>query len=316
VSEYNRYWAPFDPWARAAREQRLPAGTVEVGDAMVARAEMRRLGFFNDYGLRYDLTQCVTGLTEHSERHLSCISVNRGETQARFGEHQATTLRALIPYVQRALELHRRLGSAEAMADDLAAAVDLLAHAVVLLTERGTVAFANRSAAAILGAGDGLRVEDGELCASTPSLTAALRASVSAAATIAMGDDLHTLPPVLRIPRPSGRRAYAFMLSPLPRLRAALDRQPHTVAVFISDPERVPAPLAATIRTLLHLTQAEADLVVHLCQGLTVDEATHSLGISLETGRTRLKTIFHKTDTHRQADLVRLVMASLAPLGD
>jgi len=55
--------------------------------------------------------------------------------------------------------------------------------------------------------------------------------------------------------------------------------------------------------------------LTHLvAQGITLDEASARLGLRVETVRTRLKTIFEKTDTHRQADLVRLVLLSAVPL--
>jgi DNA-binding CsgD family transcriptional regulator len=45
-----------------------------------------------------------------------------------------------------------------------------------------------------------------------------------------------------------------------------------------------------------------------LAEGATLDSAAARLGLRIGTVRTRLKTIFDKTGTHRQADLVRLVL--------
>jgi DNA-binding CsgD family transcriptional regulator len=41
-------------------------------------------------------------------------------------------------------------------------------------------------------------------------------------------------------------------------------------------------------------------------------DAAVALGISENTARVQLRSVFTKTDTHRQADLMRLVLTSLA----
>lgn len=55
------------------------------------------------------------------------------------------------------------------------------------------------------------------------------------------------------------------------------------------------------------LTPAEARLAVQLAIGETLERAADTLGVTRETARSRLKSIFQKTDTHRQAALVTLL---------
>ncbi|UVC10927.1 PAS domain-containing protein [Rhizobium sp. TH2] len=58
------------------------------------------------------------------------------------------------------------------------------------------------------------------------------------------------------------------------------------------------------------LTPAEARLAALLAIGDSLENAASALGITRETARSRLKSIFQKTDTHRQGQLVAL-LASL-----
>jgi len=308
VAGYDQHWGRMDPWALAAGQRRLDAGTVTIGDELVPRPAMRRLPFFNDFAVNYDVTQVVLGLIENSETRQSAFSVNRGERQRRFDATEATLMTDLIPHVQRALEIDRRLGGAETMAADLADAVDKLRSAVLLVAANGTVSFANRHASDMLRARDGVSLEAGQLCAVTPALTTALRAAVARAVDLSNGDRFD-VPGVLHLPRPSGKRPYSVLVGALPGDRASLERRPHLAVVFITDPQSVAAPHPAHLRTLFQLTAAEADLVVRLCQGLTIQQAAGSLGIGIGTARTRLKVIFQKTHTHRQSELIQLVMA-------
>ena len=52
--------------------------------------------------------------------------------------------------------------------------------------------------------------------------------------------------------------------------------------------------------------------MTELLDGLSIIEAATELGISENTARVQLRSVFTKTGTHRQADLMRLVLTSLA----
>ena len=56
------------------------------------------------------------------------------------------------------------------------------------------------------------------------------------------------------------------------------------------------------------LTQSEIALCKRLLLGETVVEAAEKLGITPGTARTRLKAIFQKTGTSRQAELMLLLV--------
>ncbi|MEJ3866062.1 hypothetical protein WGU94_10275, partial [Campylobacter jejuni] len=63
------------------------------------------------------------------------------------------------------------------------------------------------------------------------------------------------------------------------------------------------ALLAATFE----LTPAQARLAARLARGDSVETAAQEAGVALATARNQLKTIFQKTGTHRQAELVALL---------
>jgi DNA-binding CsgD family transcriptional regulator len=65
---------------------------------------------------------------------------------------------------------------------------------------------------------------------------------------------------------------------------------------------------------LYGLTGGELRVVLALVQGLGAKEAADMLGISESTVRTHLKHIFSKTDTARQADVVRLLQNATPPI--
>ena len=100
-----------------------------------------------------------------------------------------------------------------------------------------------------------------------------------------------------------GQRPLIMNAVPVPVLS---EEGPHSVLLLI-DLDATPLPNAATLEKIFGLTHAEARLALRLVDGLTLSEAAEMLHVSVATLRTQLKAIFHKTHTHRQAELVVLI---------
>lgn len=59
---------------------------------------------------------------------------------------------------------------------------------------------------------------------------------------------------------------------------------------------------------LYGLTRTEAQLAQHIASGQSLQDIASSSSRRLNTVRTQLKEVFQKTGTHRQAQLVRLML--------
>jgi DNA-binding CsgD family transcriptional regulator len=306
---YQQHWHQHDPWAHSPRAPRLRTGDVVIGDALIARPTFEQTAYYNEFGDRYDIAQCLAGMIEVSGDGLSCVSINRGIGQDRFDDHDRALLSGLMPHVQMALRIHRRLVGAELMAANAMAVLDRLPHGVILVSKTGVVLSTNGAADRILRLRDGLSVERGELRAGTPGATTQLRAALAVASAISSGSSLRP-GRRLALPRPSGRRSFSLLLAPMPSGGTRGEGAPGMVAVFVSDPDQTVAIDQEELQRLLQLTPAEAALVRSLVGGLSLEEASVALSVSLETVRTRLKDVFMKTNTHRQADLIRLVLVT------
>ena len=69
----------------------------------------------------------------------------------------------------------------------------------------------------------------------------------------------------------------------------------------------------AVLRARCGLTPAEARFALRMITGETLQSAAAALDISYESARTVLKKVFHKTGTHRQSELVIVILAMFAP---
>jgi DNA-binding CsgD family transcriptional regulator len=78
--------------------------------------------------------------------------------------------------------------------------------------------------------------------------------------------------------------------------------------IVIVDPEQEPVPDSEALRRLYRLTKSEAEVALRVLDGTGLVPIAEELSISLSTVRTHLQHVFDKTDTHRQAELVRLLL--------
>ena len=313
VSAYQRYWSAFDPWACSPVTRTLTSGSVVAGDQLVTHAEMRRTRFYNDYGRHHDVVRCIVGTSEAERDAVSVLSVNRSDAGQPFDRPEAALLRALMPHLHRALQLHRRLAGAQALVDGSTAALDRLAHGVILVDASERVMLANRTAAEILRARDGLSVLDRALFGARVQDTNTLRTLIAEAIATSTGNGIGAGGMVL-LGRPSGRAALRILVTPVARRNVLFGPAQAAACIFITDPERFPLPSSAHIQQVFGLTAAETRVAVAMLDGKTVERLADELCISRNTARTHLQRLFAKTGTARQADLIRTLLGAHAPL--
>ena len=77
--------------------------------------------------------------------------------------------------------------------------------------------------------------------------------------------------------------------------------------ILFRDPETEPTPQWKIFTDYFRLSAQEAKLSLALADGSSINEYSENFHISQHTARTHLKSIFAKTSTRRQADLIRLI---------
>ena len=117
---------------------------------------------------------------------------------------------------------------------------------------------------------------------------------------------------VMRASRPSGKQSYSVFVSPVAREYSNLTAVHPAVCVMVTDPCQQRPDLSTRLRGMFGLTAAEARLADRLAAGDTLRIAAAALGITYGTARVRLAEIFQKTNTHRQTELVSLLLAGVA----
>lgn len=204
---------------------------------------------------------------------------------------------AIGSHMKVATRLHGLLMNHARAQAVLLSALQALPLAVLIVDAAASPIFAHERAQAILGsvAGAGLSATD-------PVSLARLMAPLAGTVRKVLAERGRSS---LLLTRPDSRSdavAIVTSLSGAPGLGAT------GAVIHVVDPDASPVLDEAMLRSLYGLTRAEARLAAILLRGKTLDEASGELYVSLATVKTHLQRIFMKTDTTRQAQLLRLLM--------
>ncbi len=312
---YQEQFFAIDPFVN------LPPGKVVTQRELIPDDELLVSDYYLNYLKPIGLFHILGVDTVEPDGMQARLRIARRPDEPAFDDQHKHFCERLLPHLRRAIQIHARLSRTESERDLYADAVDQLAVATLVLDERGRVLNTNSVASALLDSDDGLGLLEQRLHVQDRGTNTQLQAMIQAAIA-AQRAGTAGMVRALRVPRPSGLQDYGLVLRPVPLAEWAEGQSSPSVAVFISDPalaegpDRQPSELSRKLlQELFQLTPAEASLALRLAQGLSLAEVSEQQSISQHTARAQLKSIFAKTGATRQAELVRLVLKSVASLG-
>jgi DNA-binding CsgD family transcriptional regulator len=219
-------------------------------------------------------------------------------------------MRRIVPHAQRALQIQRRVERLEVLHESATVTLDQLPLGVIFVDGQGKPLFVNRVAQEILAQKDGLTLTREGFQAANGAATAAVRRYIHNVIQTGNGRELDA-ESAMNLPRPSLKRPLSIIAGPLPAGHPS--SVPRSAAViFVSDPEARADSTPLVLQRLYGLSPAEGRLAALLFQGRRLEEAAEELGISLHTARNQLKSIFQRTGSRRQSDLMRLLASGPA----
>lgn len=227
--------------------------------------------------------------------------------QVDLARHSAgrALLHVLVPHLAQALRTQSKLIE---LARERALALGTLERAhygIMIVTSDAAVIFANSTAMDITGDSDGLAADSSGRLRATPSTN---QARLSRLIREAAGPDGSS--GNVAITRPSGKRPLIVRVGPLDGMPGDAPPRPRAVLLLVVDPDHDLEPQPKALHDLYGLTDAETLVAMGVIRGDGLPAVADQLSVSLFTARTHLQHIFVKTGTHRQAELVRLLLSS------
>jgi DNA-binding CsgD family transcriptional regulator/PAS domain-containing protein len=303
----DRYFA-LDPFIG------LPVGEPATLEEIVPLEELIESDFYTEYmkpmGSLYAL---AVDVREPGGLEARLRAVRRIGTQD-FGKEEKTLCARLVPHLQRALQIHGRLRSVESERDLYADTVDHFAVGTILLDDSGRLLRMNHVAERVVRERDGLTLQGGRLRTGDRDSTQKLERLIEDALA-AQNARRPSVVEALRVERPSGNGHIGLLIRPVPVSQWTDGKAGPSVAVFIGQPGDAPVVSPEILQNLFAFTRAEASVASLLAEGLSVEDTARTLGISIHTARSHVRSLFSKTGVSRQTELVLLILRSAASLG-
>lgn len=177
------------------------------------------------------------------------------------------------------------------------------ASAVVALDRYGRVVARSPRAEILLASSDGLKTGDQQLLATDPESGVALKLAIGSAIQAHLTGGAGG---GVRIKRASGRPDWLVLTSPYPRFLEHLPIPTPAAIVRVLETE-THATLSEEHQDLFQLTHREIEIASALLEGHSIDSLAAKFGMSRNTARVHLQSLFRKTETNRQSDLVRIL---------
>ena len=316
-----------DPFVEAAVRRKLYFdGSIMLSDDLLPRSDLEASEWYRDFfapaGGKYFCTAAVFGVENPHVLPTSCSLIN-GPNSRDYDERDRKILKLLVVHLSRALGTMFRLRDAEFRIANTLGALDRLRGGVVLFGARGNVEFANAAATDIFRRGDGLSCRSGALSDGAGWLHAK-HASDETALQVAVKTSLQTVSTEAKhfsrgiaVSRAIGQRPDVVYLSSLGHENQFSKAVERCSAIgFIHDPDKTLYLDAALLAQVFGISPAETRLAQALLSGATLNSASQDLGISENTAKSQLASIFAKTETHRQSELIALLTAMACDVCD
>ena len=324
LSLYAAGTANRDPFAEAGyRMGTVSEGNVVIGESHVPRAALIETDFYREVFLPENIGQVCYAIIfdgTDSKKTPVVLSLMRSLDEPSFVEFDRAMLQRMLKHLSRAMGVMFHLRNLEFNAAVSRASLDALAAGVVLLDAVQCITFKNRTAQTLLAKGDplvlGQSLQHGR---QAQSLVLAPRYSamrpqferlLRTAGLARMRDDVdHFSDAVIVADSANGRPRCVIHAAPLVAAGdgIAVDAAP-SIIVFIYDLLSV-SMAPDRLETLFGLTPGEARAAIQLLHGGSANEMAERLGVSINTFKTQIKGAYDKTMTHRQADLLKLLLA-------
>jgi DNA-binding CsgD family transcriptional regulator len=308
LASYREYWRFHNPlWQRTTS---WPAGEIYALDGLMPREDFSVTPVFNEWWRPSGRGLAAAGANILVENQFSVlIYIANAPGKNVLTARQLRIFKAALRHLIRAVRINRQLWTLELERLAPPEQFESLAQGVLLADASARVVLANAAAKAMLDTRDGLFLENGRLAATGgPDV---LRKLIATCARGVRGVDGPG--GEFKIPRESPRSLLHVTVTPL-RSKAQLADIPWIGAgapvaiVTVKDPDIDRRRREVNLRSRYGLTTAESGLAAEIVKGDGRVAAARRRGISGATAKTQLSSIFEKTGTHRQAELVRLLL--------
>lgn len=318
AEDFQAHYWKVNPYPTIAL-QKFGAGQTLCALECMNNDELKSDEFYNDWMRPNKWTpEHIGSVLFNSEGRTGVLSIAPSSTSALENlDSDLTAMRAIVPHFQRAIELNRLLVKSAATDDGMDSFLEFIDAAAILVSEDCIVQRYNAAAAGLFDAGHTINLDALGIpfCKEKKSQKRFSAALAMAGNQSGLGASVP-----FRIECFEGSRRYAGLvinlrenLGEFESFRISLLKYLHegpSRMILLKEMVSAQAVAPDKIRSLLGYSHAEARLVSALAAGQTMTDYAKHTGVSRDTTKSQLSSVFEKSNVRSQTELLAL-LASL-----
>jgi DNA-binding CsgD family transcriptional regulator len=306
---YFSKYVKLDPTSvgQAMAEIGQPVSTVDV----MPYEEFMESRFYREWAEPLGMVDCLSTPLDKNENGTVFFGVFRHKDQGLVDAEMRRRGKLIAPHIRRAVLVGNLLENKTAETTSLAVVLNGLAAAVFLIDGNRRVVFANPSGQSMLDDGSVLCLKNDGLAAVDPRVTKTEAIARLGDDDVAFGAGGVAVP--LTFPPQTPWIAHLLPLTAGAR-RQAVTSFGAVAAVFVHKASLEARSWMDAMSRAYRLTPAELRVLAAISEVGGIAAAASVVGISEATVKTHLQSLFAKTATNRQAELIKLIAAHVSPL--
>ncbi|MDA9984139.1 hypothetical protein N9E29_03445 [Porticoccaceae bacterium] len=288
----------------------LPEGKVFCLNDRVTQRELEDLDHYKYFLKVYDVTDimgfdiCDNNDDNHSRLRLRVVRMG---DEPKFSREDRARLATIIPLMKNALAIYSRMEIGGVSQEIYQQLLSSMGIACFILGANYEVMAKNYLAEMVLSNKDGLSMAGKKLrCVDKDDQLALTTICQNIRQNIAQGKSQQQ-PDKFTINRPQAGSTWGVLIRPVDSGDFMGAENNPELLLLLRDSNRRQLPTPSLLIDIFGVTLAEARLTLKLLEGLSLTAAAEALGVSRNTARTQLSSVFSKTDLNSQTQLVKLV---------
>lgn len=296
--------------ALSVREQHGPrfvASNLDIENVEDVRETTRAQEWLESFGAN----EAAGAIAYSSGNYLNFFGIQRAIGQPDFTREELAIFDLFLPHINRAVELYTRMSDLSLSNFPERSALDRMQQGILICDSAFKVAFKNHKADEIIANNPSLHVSpEGLLSCRDKSFSHELVLGISAAVNNAANTEASS-DKVLCYRQ--GKQNLTIIISPLSAEPSDSDQSSPRGGAMISlyDWANRPQIRPEVLQRFFGLSRSESTVSALLLSGQSPADIAAELNRSRETVKSHLQSIYRKTNTNRQGELVALLAASV-----
>jgi DNA-binding CsgD family transcriptional regulator len=314
VHAYRTEWIALNPYP--ALIPKMEVGAAIIADESEFIAGVRKTQFYNDFLLAHDFGSAVGVPLWNRPERVCFLAIDYSVRRAaKLNKPTADIASLLASHLARSFAVSHRLAGPQTGPHELTSLLNRITGPALVVDHKRRVRSANAAGEALLRSGKALKLDK---CCRVKLSDSAADAGLDQALAACFSPVLTGPPFTVSFrsadhPRPAWLNIVPLLADdsmakgPLARFLASRER----LALLIVSRSWEPPQDAAARLASFNMTPAEARLATALMEGLSLDDYARDRGIAVPTARNQLQSLFEKTRTHRQGELIAVLFNEL-----